>query len=386
MTRYRKTAFAGLFCLGLIASPQMQARAQTAAPVAGQPYQIPAGYTGYGAGTLISYGGFNYVIQDNGTMLLAADSATDSSSADQPVADQPYQIPAEFTACGAGTQISYGGFSYVVQDNGTMLLAVDTTTDSSSADQPVADQPYQIPADFAGADAGSVISYGGYNYVSQGDGTMLYQQSTDISSSSATILPNLGAPGSQAPVWNNPAYTGSSLTGGVSSSGVSSFNSSNVTVGGLNSVSPFTGQGTVPGNTTTPRWRSGRPGSPGLTVRPSGSPTNFVRQPATSSHPSTGHVAHPGNHMVPRTNPVAHPVGPVHRPNVQTTRPFVQHTYRPMVQPHYNTRSTYRPMTQPHYNTGSTYRQNTYRPAVQPRFNTRSSSRPMVRSYSRRTR
>jgi hypothetical protein len=45
MTRYRKTAFAGLFCLGLIASPQMQARAQTAAPVAGKGCPIPPGYT-----------------------------------------------------------------------------------------------------------------------------------------------------------------------------------------------------------------------------------------------------------------------------------------------------------------------------------------------------
>ena len=45
MTRYRKTAFAGLFCLGLIASAQVQARAQSEALVAGQPYQIHAGYT-----------------------------------------------------------------------------------------------------------------------------------------------------------------------------------------------------------------------------------------------------------------------------------------------------------------------------------------------------
>jgi hypothetical protein len=45
MTRYRKPAVAGLFCLGLIASAQVQARAQSEAPVAGQPSQIPAGYT-----------------------------------------------------------------------------------------------------------------------------------------------------------------------------------------------------------------------------------------------------------------------------------------------------------------------------------------------------
>ncbi len=45
MTRYRKRAVAGLFCLGLIASAAVQARAQSEAPVAGQPSQIPASYT-----------------------------------------------------------------------------------------------------------------------------------------------------------------------------------------------------------------------------------------------------------------------------------------------------------------------------------------------------
>jgi hypothetical protein len=46
------------------------ARAQE--PFAGQPYQVPPGYEMYGAGTLISFGGFNYVVQGDGTMLLAA--------------------------------------------------------------------------------------------------------------------------------------------------------------------------------------------------------------------------------------------------------------------------------------------------------------------------
>lgn len=42
------------------------------AQVAGQPYQIPAGFESYPAGTLITYGGYNYVTQPDGTMLLAA--------------------------------------------------------------------------------------------------------------------------------------------------------------------------------------------------------------------------------------------------------------------------------------------------------------------------
>jgi hypothetical protein len=46
-------------------------RAYAQAPVPGQPYQIPDGYTGTPTGSLISYGGYNYVIQDNSTMLLA---------------------------------------------------------------------------------------------------------------------------------------------------------------------------------------------------------------------------------------------------------------------------------------------------------------------------
>lgn len=65
MKRYCLTGLLGLLLLGFSAP----ARAQ--APVAGQPYQIPAEYSSYSAGALINYGGYNYVIQDNGTMLLA---------------------------------------------------------------------------------------------------------------------------------------------------------------------------------------------------------------------------------------------------------------------------------------------------------------------------
>jgi len=52
----------------LICGAGLSARAQ----VAGQPYQIPAGFESYPAGTLITYGGYNYVTQPDGTMLLAA--------------------------------------------------------------------------------------------------------------------------------------------------------------------------------------------------------------------------------------------------------------------------------------------------------------------------
>ena len=67
------------------------------AQVPGQPYQIPAGYEGYSAGTLITYGGANYVIQDNGTMLLA--DTSDEDPDDGSVDETAYQIPAD---CGCG--------------------------------------------------------------------------------------------------------------------------------------------------------------------------------------------------------------------------------------------------------------------------------------------
>jgi hypothetical protein len=45
MTSYRKSAVAALFCLGVIASAQVQARAQSETPIADQRSQIHAGYT-----------------------------------------------------------------------------------------------------------------------------------------------------------------------------------------------------------------------------------------------------------------------------------------------------------------------------------------------------
>ena len=116
MRRYLPLMFAGLACLAMIDSAHAQA------PIAGQPYQIPDGYTGYGSGTLINYGGFNYVIQGDGTMLLAADSAVTTQASEQPTAGQPYQVPTDFASSDAGTLISYGGADYVAQGDGTMLL------------------------------------------------------------------------------------------------------------------------------------------------------------------------------------------------------------------------------------------------------------------------
>ena len=116
MRKFSLMAFVTAMLLVMVGN----ARAQT--PIPGQPYQVPAGYEAYQAGTLISYGGYNYVIQGGGTMLLA-EQTVDSSPDAGPADGQPYQVPAGFESYGAGTPISFGGFNYVIQGNGTMLLA-----------------------------------------------------------------------------------------------------------------------------------------------------------------------------------------------------------------------------------------------------------------------
>ena len=55
-------------------------------------------------------------------MLPAADSA-DGSDDGEPADDQAYQVPPGYESAGAGTVIDYGGSSYLIQGDGTMLLA-----------------------------------------------------------------------------------------------------------------------------------------------------------------------------------------------------------------------------------------------------------------------
>jgi len=137
------------------------------------------------------------VIQGNGTMLLqqAADSTPVAAPAPGPIAGQPYQVPAGYTGYGAGAVITYGGYNYVIQGDGTMLLQStgDSAAVATDAQGSVAAQPYQVPADFAGYAAGSVITYGGLNYVIQGDGTMLLQQPGGYDYNSYYVPP--GGPG-----------------------------------------------------------------------------------------------------------------------------------------------------------------------------------------------
>lgn len=94
------------------------------APVAGVPYQIPAGFEAYPLGTLIAYGGYNYVVQPNATMLLAATQPAQAPQVVQPTQPtQYYQVPAGYGGYAAGTTINYGGNNYIIQPNGTMAPA-----------------------------------------------------------------------------------------------------------------------------------------------------------------------------------------------------------------------------------------------------------------------
>lgn len=68
----RRTPLLALFGLAMI-TLGVPAKAQS--PIAGQAYMVPPGYEAYPAGSSISYGGYNYVIQGNGTMTFASSSA-----------------------------------------------------------------------------------------------------------------------------------------------------------------------------------------------------------------------------------------------------------------------------------------------------------------------
>ena len=142
----------------------MAGSANAQAPMAGQPYAIPAGYEGYSAGTPITYGGYNYVIQDNGTMLLA--DSQDNSGPDNgtpaddsvPIDTTAYRIPPGYESSQPGSQISYGGNDYTIMSGGIMMM---TNPGYSIMDS----TQYQIPPDYAGVGVGSIIPYGGLNHL-----------------------------------------------------------------------------------------------------------------------------------------------------------------------------------------------------------------------------
>jgi hypothetical protein len=193
MKRFWMIGLLGILFLAMAGSANAQA------PMVGQPYAIPAGYEGYSAGTLISYGGYDYVTQDNGTMLLA-DSQDNSAPADDsvPIDTTAYQIPPGYENSQPGSQISYSGNDYTIMPGGTMMI---TNPGYSVADG----TQYQIPPDYAGAGVGSIIPYGGSTYM-VGVGVMMrinvnpgYTTQTIPGNTSLQLKTNKGAPGQPRP-------------------------------------------------------------------------------------------------------------------------------------------------------------------------------------------
>jgi hypothetical protein len=142
----------------------LNASVQAQEPVAGQPYAIPLGYESYPTGSLIIYGGYNYVTQGNGTMLLV--DSQDSSGSDSGTPDDDsvavdtttYQIPPGFEGAQPASQISYGGNDYTIMSGGTMMMCNPGYSIQDGTQ-------YQIPPECAAAGAGSIVSLGGFNYL-----------------------------------------------------------------------------------------------------------------------------------------------------------------------------------------------------------------------------
>jgi hypothetical protein len=147
------------------------ARAQS--PVLGQPYQVPPGYESYVAGSVVAYGGYNYVIQGDGTMLLADQPDGSAATCDGSQCGQVYQIPNGFAGYPAGTVITYGGCNYVIQADGTMLLADQPDYTAGSCDDDDSGQSFQIPAGYGDYPVGSEIAYGDRFYRIGLNGTMM---------------------------------------------------------------------------------------------------------------------------------------------------------------------------------------------------------------------
>ncbi len=133
-------------------------------------YQIPAQNAGATPGSAINYGGANYVVNGDGTMSPAA-SAPNPNSAPAPAASNTlrYQIPAQNAGAEPGSTITYGGANYFVNNDNTMSPATATP---APAVPPANAMRYQIPAQNAGSAPGSTVSYGGANYVVNADNTM----------------------------------------------------------------------------------------------------------------------------------------------------------------------------------------------------------------------
>jgi len=159
----------------------------SAGPNPGQAYQIPALYANQAAGSVITWGSYRYLIGSDGTMTLyngpatamaaaASGVPTQSQAAGSPTPGGRYQIPAQHAGATPGSQVTYAGYTYVVNNDGTMTAFNVPGQNDANVEQvatgPVPGKRYQIPAEHAGSAPGSLISYGGNSYVANNDGTM----------------------------------------------------------------------------------------------------------------------------------------------------------------------------------------------------------------------
>ncbi len=70
---------------------------------------------GYAAGTVITYGGANYTLQSNGTMILWSQGGGFGSGG-----GGYFQIPSGYSSYAIGSVITYGGANYIIGANGRM--------------------------------------------------------------------------------------------------------------------------------------------------------------------------------------------------------------------------------------------------------------------------
>jgi hypothetical protein len=88
----------------------------------GQRYQLPPQFAGSAPGTTINYAGANYVVNADRTMSPAAAAAQPAAVQPTPAAAR-YLIPAELAGNGAGSTVSYGGANYLINNDNTMSPA-----------------------------------------------------------------------------------------------------------------------------------------------------------------------------------------------------------------------------------------------------------------------
>ena len=164
--------------------PQVQASTSapvSSGPVAGERYYVPSQYAGSAAGSVITYGQYRYKVSSDGTMVLYTGSTSTSSSKPKsgpPTPGERYKIPVNYLDAPPGKRINYFGYAYLTNNDGTMtaLDASESFGDFFQEDNtpqgPVPGKRYRVPDEHAGAAPGSVVTYGGYRYVVNDNGTM----------------------------------------------------------------------------------------------------------------------------------------------------------------------------------------------------------------------